>query len=112
MNPLINKIRKTRHEANRNHVDKAVRHPMKRSRTEPERARTSAAVGAASGPKRPPHKLGQVPKALAASFSASLDGLPQTACHARRRLSHRGVKINLPEAVGRKEYHLTGASPQ
>jgi hypothetical protein len=112
MNPLVRKICRTTRGNSLSHLAKAARRPIRRSRTKPKGARTSAAVGAASGPKRPPQRLGQVPKALAASFSASLDGLLRTACHARRRLSHRGVKISLPETVGRKEYHVTGAASQ
>jgi hypothetical protein len=112
MNPLVRKICRTAHGNSLNHLAEGARRPIRRSRTKPEDAHTSAAVGAASVPKRPPQRLGQVPKALAASFSASLDGLPRTACRARRRLSHRGTKISLPETVGRKEYHVTGAASQ
>jgi hypothetical protein len=112
MNPLVSKTCRTTRGVSLNHLAKAARRPIRRSRTKPEHACTSGAVGAASGPKRPPHRLRQVPKALAASFSASLDGLPQTACHARRRLSQGNIEVKLREAVGRKEFHLASASPQ
>jgi hypothetical protein len=108
MNPLVNKTRKTIRGEKRNHVAKTARRPIWRSRTKSEHARTLT-TAPASGPKRP--TLGQVPKAVAADFSASPGELLQTARHSVRRPRRGGFDVGLPEAVGREGY-LTGPVPQ
>jgi len=53
-----------------------------------------------------------VPKAVATDFKTSLGELQQTGRHTVRRPLHRGFEAGLPDAVGRKDYHLNGAEPQ
>jgi hypothetical protein len=111
VNLCVNNTRKTSHGANRNHVAEAAFRPIRRSRTPPENARTSATAAAASGPKRPTHKPGQVPKAVAPDFSASLGELLKTARRVVRRSLYRGFEVGPPAAIGRKVC-LNGAAPQ
>jgi hypothetical protein len=111
MNPPVSKTCWTSHGENRNHVAEAAGRPIRWTRTEPEHVHTSPTT-AASGPKDPTHKPGQVPKAVATDFKTSLGEQRQTGRHTVRRPLHRGFEIGLPDAVGRKDYHLNDAEPQ
>jgi hypothetical protein len=110
MNPPVSKTRWTSHGENRDHVPEAAGRPNRWTRTEPEHVRTSP-TAAASGPKDPTHKQGQVPKAVTTDFMTSLGELQQTGRHTVRRPLHWGFEVGLPDAICGKDY-LNGAEPQ